>query len=199
MVDARLSTCADQDVLAAVEALEMRPHIMPAPSWPGEEVGIQESGLYSWWVDEAGAADLTEGLELPIVAGRIYAGQTGATRWPSGTPSSATLEGRIRSQHLGGTIYGSTFRLTLASSLAKGLELTGSGGKRLAAGGEQRLQRMDPWVPQRGRAPLSEPRCVGEPGASCAGAARSSVEPSRHGSLPVAYATQASAKGTSRI
>ncbi|MEX1263848.1 MAG: GIY-YIG nuclease family protein [Actinomycetota bacterium] len=139
MVNARLTACADQDVLVAVESLQVRPHIMPASSWPGEEVGIQEAGLYSWWVDEAGAADLAEGLELPVAAGRIYAGQAGATRWPSGTRSSATLVGRIRSQHLGGNIYGSTFRLTLASSLAKSLALTGTGDKRLAAGGEKRL------------------------------------------------------------
>ena len=145
LADAKLSMCADEDVVAALEVLDARPKIVPAPEWPGELQGIREAGLYSWWVDEAGASDIAEGLGVPITPGRIYAGQAGATRWPSGTLSTATLDGRIRSQHLGGNIYGSTFRLTLASCLATPLELESEGRKRLAPGGEQLISS---WIQQ---------------------------------------------------
>lgn len=39
--------------------------------------GLQVPGLYSWWADEQGAADLSRGLGLPVVSGLIYAGQAG--------------------------------------------------------------------------------------------------------------------------
>jgi hypothetical protein len=136
---AALSSCSENDVLAALEALDASPLIVPAASWPSELEGLLEAGLYSWWVDTSGASQLAEGLQVPVAEGRIYAGQAGATRWPSGTPSTATLGSRIRSQHLGGNIYGSTLRLTLASCVAILLELRSVGRKRLATGGEERL------------------------------------------------------------
>ena len=43
--------------------------------------GFRLPGLYSWWVDEAGAADISRGLGLPVKAGLIYAGLAGATRY----------------------------------------------------------------------------------------------------------------------
>jgi hypothetical protein len=57
--------------------------------------GLRVPGLYSWWADEGGAADLSRGLGLPVAAGLIYAGQAGATKWPSGTRSAGTLWDRI--------------------------------------------------------------------------------------------------------
>jgi hypothetical protein len=58
-------------------------------------------GLYSWWVDEVGAAALSRGLGLPFEAGLIYAGLAGATRWPSGrrpkTPVNGVSGHHIRS------------------------------------------------------------------------------------------------------
>lgn len=127
MADTGLSSCPDEDILAAIQALDALPAIVPAPGWPGELHGVREAGLYSWWVDDVGALDIAEGLGVSIAEGRVYAGQAGATKWPSGTPSAGTLDGRIRSQHLGGNIYGSTFRLTLASCLAAALDLSPSG------------------------------------------------------------------------
>jgi hypothetical protein len=145
LVAAALRSCSAEDVRAAVEALDVSPRIVSATAWPGELEGLNEAGLYSWWVDAEGAAGLSEGLRLPVDTGRIYAGQAGATKWPSGTPSTATLGSRIRSQHLGGNIYGSTFRLTLASCLASPLELQSVGRKRLERGREQRLTA---WIKQ---------------------------------------------------
>jgi len=74
-------------------------------------------GLYSWWVDAAGAADLSRGLGVEVEEGLIYVGQTGATRWPTGTRSGSTLQKRVGSQHLAGRRTSSTFRFTLGSIL----------------------------------------------------------------------------------
>lgn len=75
-------------------------------------------GLYSWWVDEVGAAALSSGLGLPIEPGLIYAGLAGATRWPSGQRSQNTLWLRIATMHLAGNHEFSTFRRTLGAILA---------------------------------------------------------------------------------
>ncbi len=72
----------------------------------------------SWWVDAAGAADLSRGLGLAVPAGLIYAGLAGATRWPSGKRSTNTLWLRIAGMHLGGNHEFSTFRRTLGAVLA---------------------------------------------------------------------------------
>ena len=83
--------------------------------------GLRSPGLYSWWVDPVGAADLTRGVGHQIKPGMIYAGLAGATRERSGRQSSNTLWLRIMGMHLGGKHEFSTLRLTLGSSLAEGL------------------------------------------------------------------------------
>lgn len=75
-------------------------------------------GLYSWWADEDGAADISDGLGLRVEPGLIYAGLAGATRWPSGRRSANTLWLRITTMHLGGNHEFSTFRRTLGAILA---------------------------------------------------------------------------------
>jgi hypothetical protein len=80
--------------------------------------GLRVPGLYSWWVDEPGAADLTRGLGHAVRPGLVYAGLAGATKWPSGKASSNTLWGRITGMHLGGNCRMSTLRLTFGSILA---------------------------------------------------------------------------------
>lgn len=92
--------------------------VTPSQFLDRKGAGLKEPGLYSWWVDDAGAADLSKGLELPVSAGLIYAGLAGATRWPSGKPSTNTLWSRIGGMHLGGRHDFSTFRRTLGSVLA---------------------------------------------------------------------------------
>lgn len=79
---------------------------------------LRVPGLYSWWIDPVGAADLSAGLGLRLAPGLIYAGLAGATRWPSGRPSTNTLWSRISGMHLGGRHEFSTFRRTLGSILA---------------------------------------------------------------------------------
>jgi len=78
--------------------------------------GLRSSGVYSWWVDEAGAQDLRRGLGHEVAAGLIYAGLAGATR-KGGAKSSNTLWGRISTMHLGKRHEFSTLRRSLGSVL----------------------------------------------------------------------------------
>ncbi|GGK83552.1 hypothetical protein GCM10011509_35010 [Ornithinimicrobium pekingense] len=79
--------------------------------------GLNSPGMYSWWVDDAGAGDLCAGLEHEIAPGLIYAGLAGATR-KSGATSSNTLRGRITTMHLGKNNEFSTLRRSIGSVLA---------------------------------------------------------------------------------
>lgn len=89
---------------------------------PSDLASIERSvmdgpGLYGWFVDQLGAADISRGLGIEVSAGLIYVGQTGATKWPSGKASTGTLLNRIRRQHLGGSRSSSTLRRTLGAIL----------------------------------------------------------------------------------
>ncbi len=95
--------------------------------------GLQVPGLYSWWVDAAGAADLSRGLGMLVAAGLIYAGQAGATRWPSSKRSDSTLWSRITGMHLAGAAEFSTFRRTLAAILSPVLSMSGEDDPQLSA------------------------------------------------------------------
>jgi hypothetical protein len=131
--------CSAEEVARALDALALNPRQVNASDWPGGLTGLNQCGLYSWWVDDTGARNLSAGLGLHLNPGRVYAGQTGATKWPSGKPGSQTLSKRIGGNHLRGTIRGSTFRLTLAASLLEPLALTKVTAKRVDAASEQRL------------------------------------------------------------
>ncbi|WP_420323445.1 GIY-YIG nuclease family protein [Kribbella pittospori] len=96
--------------------------------------------MYSWWVDDAGADDLSNGLGLTAPPGLIYVGQAGATRWPSGRRSMNTLWSRLVGMHLDGSADFSTFRLTLASILREPLRLTHLDDSSLTTWMEDHLQ-----------------------------------------------------------
>ena len=53
-------------------------HARSVRDFPRGHAEVRTAGLYAWWVDEAGAADLSAVLGAPI-AGLIYAGQAGAS------------------------------------------------------------------------------------------------------------------------
>ena len=84
--------------------------------FPWGRADLARPGLYSWWVDEAGAGDLCRGLGLAVEPGLIYIGQTGATSSRIGKASAATLRSRV-GQHLNGSVNASTWRRTLAAIL----------------------------------------------------------------------------------
>lgn len=73
-------------------------------------------GLYSWWVDVAGAHALSAGLGGRIAPGLVYAGRAGGQR-ASGKVSTNTLWGRVAGMHVQGNRSFSTFRLTLTAAL----------------------------------------------------------------------------------
>jgi hypothetical protein len=91
--------------------------VTPSALLASGAAGLQTPGLYSWWVDEIGASELSLGLAHNVEAGLIYAGLAGATRSRSGKKSTNTLWGRIGGMHLGGRHEFSTFRLSLGSIL----------------------------------------------------------------------------------
>lgn len=109
-----------EDVALLVTSLTLEGQaITPQQFMADGRIIMRAPGLYSWWVDSRGAADLSRGLGHRVEPGLIYAGLAGATRSRSGRRSQNTLWGRITSMHLGGRHQFSTFRLSLGSILAE--------------------------------------------------------------------------------
>ncbi|MFZ0377041.1 MAG: hypothetical protein WCD11_18405 [Solirubrobacteraceae bacterium] len=75
----RRANATDADVQTAIQALDTAPKLIGARGWPPASSGLNMPGLYAWWVDAAGAVDVSEGLAGEVAAGLIYAGQAGAT------------------------------------------------------------------------------------------------------------------------
>jgi hypothetical protein len=73
-----------------------------------------------------------------VTPGLVYAGQAGATRWPSGQPSTNTLWSRLTRMHARGRAEFSTFRRTLAAVLRKPLGLT-----------HEDAPRLDEWIDEQ--------------------------------------------------
>jgi hypothetical protein len=133
----RVST--ERSVNKAFEAIGKKPTLFTAEEWPEFFSGLGQSGLYAWWVDAAGARDLTDGIGSRVKAGCIYAGQAGATTWPAGRASRNTLCSRIEGEQLNGNVARSPFRLTLAAALKKPLKLKKLEASKLAPDSEARL------------------------------------------------------------
>jgi hypothetical protein len=129
----------ERDAWTALDDLDASPVLVPASEWPAGAEGLDRPGLFALVVDEAGAADLARGLDLPLEAGRIWIGQAGATSWPSGRVNGDTLGDRIARTHLQGRVRSSTFRLTLAGILFAQLELVVQASALLQASAEQDL------------------------------------------------------------
>jgi hypothetical protein len=136
---ARSPQWEERDAWTALDDLDASAALVPASEWPAGAEGLDRPGLFGFWVDEAGAAQLARGLDEPFEAGRIYVGQAGATRWPSGRASADTLGGRVGRVHLAGKVRSSAVRLTLASILLGQLDLTVQAAMLLHASSEQAL------------------------------------------------------------
>ncbi len=127
LVDAEPDTASHHDQSAAAFAAILREEaktLTPAAFLARGSAGLKVPGLYSWWADEAAAADLTDGLGHTVAPGMIYAGLAGATRWPSGKRSTNTLWSRIAGMHLGKRHEFSTFRRTLGAVQAQRMRTT---------------------------------------------------------------------------
>ena len=113
---------------ALVSALTDQASAESPRSFPSDRELASHPGLYSWWGDETARALIADqiGISAPPL---IYAGQAGATRWPSGRRSTATLASRIRGNHINGNASSSTFRLTVSALLLRpiGLEVASPG------------------------------------------------------------------------
>ncbi|HEX5641466.1 MAG TPA: hypothetical protein VFZ86_03895 [Thermoleophilia bacterium] len=129
----------ERDAWTALDDLDGSPTLVPASAWPAGAAGVDRPGLFAFWVDEAGAADLSRGLDLPLAAGRIYVGQAGATKWPSGRANEDTLGDRVGRTHLAGKVRGSAVRLALAAVLLDRLGLVVQAAVLLQASSEEAL------------------------------------------------------------
>lgn len=123
--------------MTATPAAEAIAAVLNDPTNAVEAAGFPRSrdeaarpGMYAWWGDDAARAALGEelGAALPPL---LYVGQAGATKWPSGKQSSATLASRIGRQHIRGNARSSTFRLTISVLLLQRLALAPAIGGKL--------------------------------------------------------------------
>jgi hypothetical protein len=137
--DAARPQWLERDAWTALDDLDGSPALVRASEWPAGAGGLDRPGLFAFWVDESGAADLSRGLDLPLEAGRIYVGQAGATRWPSGRVGADTLGDRVGRAHLAGKVRSSAARLALAAVLLDQLELVVQAAMLLQASSEQAL------------------------------------------------------------
>jgi Family of unknown function (DUF6884)/GIY-YIG catalytic domain len=107
------------DADTCVAALLDQDHaVTPAYFVAQDPAGLRVPGLYSWWVDEEGADDLSRATDVTITPGLVYAGLAGATLWPSGKRSTGTLWSRTTEMHLGGHHESSSFRRSLRALLS---------------------------------------------------------------------------------
>ena len=130
------------DVQRIATMLSDRARAEDPRSFPADSIAAEEAGLYSWWAN-------TEAERLFIHIGRvptgklIYVGQAGATRWPSGTKSAATLKSRIQDNHIRGNASSSTFRYTISAVLRESLNLRLAGPKKLIPEDNRRVSN---WI-----------------------------------------------------
>jgi hypothetical protein len=116
------------EIARLVAALANEDRTQSPAQFPIDRAEASDAGLYSWWADAHALSSLGRvlGEELQPL---IYVGQAGATKWPSGKKSAATLGSRIGSQHIRGNARSSTFRLTISSLLRETQALEVKGGR----------------------------------------------------------------------
>src|SRR4051794_12905681 len=107
---------------AIVKVLEQPENAIPPREFLRDRGSLKRPGMYAWWADDEARQVLGEGLGAELLA-LVYVGQAGATKWPSGTTSSATLASRVGGQHIRGNARSSTFRLTISALLLQRFQL----------------------------------------------------------------------------
>ena len=148
----------ERDAWTALDDLDASPALVSASEWPAGVTGLDRPGLFAFWASAAGAADLSRGLDLPLEAGRVYAGQAGATKWPSGKAGDDTLGTRHRPG--APRRQGPDVRLPLDARRdpLRPARAAGAGGDADHAVVRAGAQRVDARAPLRGRARARRPR-----------------------------------------
>lgn len=121
-----LSAAAEQ----MMAALLRHENAVEPRRFPRDHAAAAKPGMYAWWGDDEAQIVIDEELGADVPA-MLYVGQAGATRWPSGARSSATLKSRVGGQHIRGNARSSTFRLTISCLLLRRLELRAIPGGKL--------------------------------------------------------------------
>jgi hypothetical protein len=124
-----------------VRALTDEVHADAPGEFPSNREIASQPGLYAWFGDAEARALLGAPLGAELAA-LLYCGQAGATKWPSGKKSLATLGSRIGSQHIRGNARSSTFRLTLSTVLLAPLGLQAAGSRLTAESNGQ----LSSWI-----------------------------------------------------
>lgn len=142
----------DEEVETLVAALSDSSRTEAPATFPLDAHAAANAGLYSWWGDEEARRALAAGLDVDGLPPLLYAGQAGATKWPSGKRSNATLGSRIGRQHIRGNARSSTFRLTLSTILLVELGLTPAPGGRLTP---ESNRVVSEWIAEHLRAAIA--------------------------------------------
>lgn len=121
----------DTEIDLLVATLGDRTRAEAPSTFPVDAAAASNAGLYSWWGDDDARRLLAAGLGVDDVPPLLYAGQAGATKWPSRKLSNATLGSRIGRQHIKGNARSSTFRLTISAILLAELDLHPAADGRL--------------------------------------------------------------------
>ena len=111
-------------------------------TFPADPIAAGKAGLYSWWADAKTRGVFLRAGGIPV-GPLLYVGQAGATKWPSGRKSTATLNSRIRSNHIRGNQSSSTFRRTISALLREPLKLRLAGPGKIMPEDNRRVSR---WI-----------------------------------------------------
>ena len=121
-------------------------------AFPTDRDASDSAGLYSWWADPHAQKLFArvfaqQGIDVVYRFTKnemalFYVGQAGATRWPSGEKSDATLMSRINGLHINGNVAGSTLRKTISAILLESLDLRIARRDRLEANSESKVSKF---------------------------------------------------------
>jgi hypothetical protein len=111
-------------------------------TFPQDAAAADAPGLYAWWGDEEGVRVIGGALGGQV-GSLLYVGQAGATSRVAGKRSNATLDSRIRGQHIRAQTRASTFARTMAAVLREPTQLEPAAPGLLT---EHSRQRLSCWI-----------------------------------------------------
>lgn len=118
----------------------------PVSEFPSGFEDLDHPGIYAWWANDYAANFMSDRLGEEIAPGIVYIGQAGAIK--SGSKSNSNLFQRLSSNHMGGTLRTSTFRLSIAAILWEEVRQFHIGDREIGDRGEQQISQ---WIEQNFR------------------------------------------------